>query len=60
MNSRLENLVKKFNLKNKYYEDKIDEKFLNCDYAYIDTILDIEREKAKKFLLNAFDVTVEK
>ena len=49
MNSRLETLLNKFGLEDRWYKGKIDEKFLSADYK-IDDVLQKEREKAKKFL----------
>lgn len=60
MNSRIENLLTKFNLDNKYYIDRMNKHFLTCDYTHVDTILKNEREKAKKYLLNALDDNTKK
>lgn len=57
MNSRLETLISKFNLKNrKYNGEKITEENLNHDYSEAYKILEVEREKSKKFLEKALDI----
>ena len=57
MNSRLETFISKFNLKNrKYNGEKITEENLNHDYSEAYKILEVEREKSKKFLEKALDI----
>lgn len=53
MNSRLDTLLKKFKLENKWYKDKITGEQLIADYKEAYKILENEREKAKKFLEDA-------
>lgn len=53
MNSRLDTLLKKFKLENRWYEDKITEEQLQVDYKESYMILEGERKKAKEFLENA-------
>lgn len=50
MNSRIETLINKFNLKNRKFEGKITESNLNHDYTEAYKILEREREKANKFI----------
>lgn len=57
MNSRIDTLISKFNLKNrKYNGEKITEENLNHDYSEAYKILEVEREKSKKFLEKALDI----
>ena len=56
MNSRLETLVKTFNLKNRNYTGRITEENLNHDYTEAYKLLDIERNKAHEFLKQALNV----
>ena len=53
MNSRLDTLLKKFKLENRWYKDKITEEQLQVDYKESYIILEEERKKAKEFLENA-------
>ena len=53
MNSRLDTLLKKFKLENRWYKDKITEEQLKVDYKESYIILKEERKKAKEFLENA-------
>lgn len=53
MNSRLDTLLKKFKLENRWYKDKITEEQLKVDYKEPYIILEEERKKAKEFLENA-------
>lgn len=53
MNSRLDTLLKKFKLENRWYKDKITEEQLQVDYKESYIILGEERKKAKEFLENA-------
>ena len=54
MNSRLETLIKKFQLKNRKFKGKITDENLNHDYTKAYEILEQEREKAEKFLEEVF------
>lgn len=56
MNSRLDTLISKFNLKNRKFEGKITEENLNHDYSEAYKILEIERQKSKDFLERALDI----
>lgn len=53
MNSRLDTLLKKFKLQNRWYKDRITEEQLKIDYEEAYKILEIERKKSKEFLENA-------
>lgn len=53
MNSRLDTLLKKFKLQDRWYKDKITEEQLLVDYKESYIILGEERKKAKEFLENA-------
>ena len=50
MNSRIDTLLKKFKLQDRYYNGKIDKKLLTCDYTESYKVLEKERQKAKDFL----------
>ena len=50
MNSRLETLLKKFDLEERWYNGKIDNKLLEVDYSKAYKILEKEREKSKDFI----------
>ena len=51
MNSRLETLLSKFGLQERYSKDgKIPEKLLKCDYAESYKILEMEKEKTNKYI----------
>ena len=57
MNSRVETLINKFNLKNREYNGKeITKENLNHDYTEAYKILNEERKKSMTFLMNALDV----
>ena len=56
MNSRIETLINKFNLKNRNYEGKITKENLEHDYTEAYKILELEREKSKRFLEKALDI----
>lgn len=56
MNSRIETLINKFKLKNRKFEGKIIEENLKHDYSEAYEILELEREKAKKFLKKALEL----
>ena len=55
MNSRIENLISKFELKDRMYEGKITENNLKNDYNQAYKILECERLKSKKFLDEALN-----
>lgn len=54
MNSRLETLIKKFQLKNRKYNGKITKDNINHDYSHSYRILELEKTKYYEFLKNAF------
>ena len=56
MNSRIDTLINKFNLKNRRYAGKITEDNLKHDYTEAYEILEKEREKSRKFLEKALDI----
>lgn len=57
MNSRIETLINKFNLKNRKYNGKeITKENLNHDYTEAYKILEEERKKSIKFLRQALDI----
>ena len=57
MSSRLDTLLKKFELKNrKFNGERITNENLNHDYSEAYKILEVEREKSKKFLEKALDI----
>lgn len=56
MNSRLETLLNKFKLNDRWYKGQITEKHLQVDYTEAYKILDIERKKSEDFLKRALDI----
>ena len=56
MNSRLDTLLKKFELEDRWYEEKIKEEQLKTDYTKAYEILEKEREKSMNFLKRALDI----
>lgn len=55
MNSRLDTLLRKFNLESqKYKEDKI-EKYVDVKFEDSDKVLEVEKNKARMFLKNALN-----
>lgn len=56
MNSRIETLITKFELKNRKFEGKITRENLEHDYSEAYEILEKEREKANNFLKKALDI----
>ena len=50
MNSRLDTLLNKFNLKSKWFNDKITKEQLQDNYKEVYQILEEERKKAEKFI----------
>lgn len=55
MNSRIETLLSKFNLENRYYKGNIDKKLLKADYEEAYDILEVERKKSLEFLKKSLD-----
>lgn len=53
MSSRIDNLLKIFELKNRCYKGKISAELLKCDYEHIDKILMKERKKSEKYIIRA-------
>ena len=56
MNSRLDTLLKKFELEDRWYEGEIKKEQLKTDYTKAYEILEKEREKSMKFLKKALDI----
>lgn len=56
MNSRIETLIKKFNLKNREFKEKITKENLEHDYTEAYKILEKEREKSINFLKEALEL----
>jgi len=56
MNSRIETLINKFNLKNRKFTGKITEENLQHDYKEAYEILEKERQKSNEFLKKALDI----
>ena len=56
MNSRLDTLLKKFELEDRRYEGEIKKEQLKTDYTKAYEILEKEREKSMKFLKKALDI----
>lgn len=56
MNSRIETLINKFNLKNRKFTGKITEKNLKHDYTEAYKILEEERKKSDDFLKKALNI----
>ena len=52
MNSRLDTLLSKFGLKERWIKDKIDDSLLYSNYN-IEKVIEIEKNKAKKFIREA-------
>ena len=50
MNSRLETLLRKFKLEDRWYKGKITKELLEADYSNAYKILEEERKKAKKYV----------
>ena len=57
MNSRIETLINKFNLKNRNFTGKITIENLQHDYTEEYKILEKERQKADEFLRQALDIS---
>ena len=56
MNSRIQTLLEKFNLKNTLFNKTIENKQLKVDYTETNRILKSEQEKSIKFLKNVLDI----
>lgn len=56
MNSRIETLIRKFNLENREFTGKITKENLNHDYTKAYEILEKEREKSMRFLKKALNI----
>lgn len=56
MNSRINTLLKKFNLENRRYDGTINKDFINCDYTEAYEILKDERKKADEYLKRALNI----
>ena len=56
MNSRLDTLLNKFELKDRWYEGEIKQEQLKTDYTKAYEILEKEREKSMNFLKKALDI----
>ncbi len=55
MSSRLQTLLKKFDLQDNIFKDEINDNMLKADYSHIPEILKAEREKTISFLKNAME-----
>ena len=53
MNSRIETLLKKFKLEDRWYKNSITEEQLKINYYEAYKILENERKKAKDFLIRS-------
>ena len=60
MHSRLENLLVKFNLQNRFFEQFQEGAEFEKNYNHIDEILKFEREKSVKFLTRVLNLNDEK
>ena len=56
MNSRIETLIRKFNLKNRKFEREITEENLQHDYSEAYKILEEEKKKAMSFIKNVLEI----
>ena len=56
MNSRLETLLSKFKLENRWYKGHITDELLKVDYTEAYKILENERKKSEDFLKRALDL----
>lgn len=59
MNSRIETLLSKFKLENRYYNGKITTELLECNYKEAYEILDKERGKTETFLKQVLNIKEE-
>ena len=55
MNSRLDTLLKKFSLEDKWFNNSITDEMLKANYYQVDEVLKIEQEKARKFIKKALN-----
>ena len=55
MNSRIETLLKKFDLKEREIKDYSQSLEFDCDFSKVDSILEIERKKSMEYLKNAIN-----
>lgn len=53
MNSRLDTLLKKFSLEDKWFNNTITDDMLKANYYIVDKVLKSEREKAREFIKKA-------
>lgn len=56
MNSRIDTLISKLELKNRKFKDKITDENLNHNYSKAYKLLEIERNKAKDFLIRNLEI----
>ena len=56
INSRLETLFNKFQIKDRIFNGKLDKSYLNCSFEKIDTKVEYERKIANDFLINALNL----
>ena len=57
MNSRMENILELFNMKDRIYEEcKDKENFFNMNFNNVEEILDIERKKALEYLKTSLKI----
>ena len=56
MNSRIDTLLKKFKLEDRWYEGEIKKEQLKTDYTKAYEILEKERKKSINFLKKALDI----
>lgn len=54
MNSRLDTLLEKFELKDRWFNERIEKNQLIADYKNVNKVLEIERKKAQDFIKMAF------
>jgi hypothetical protein len=52
MNSRIETLLNKFKINDRYFQEKITNELLCCDFEKVDKILEEEKDRMKVFLKN--------
>lgn len=55
MFSRIENILEKFSLQRKNYENRNMNDLFECDYSKAKDVLLYEREKANRFLNESFE-----
>ena len=54
MNSRLDTLLEKFELKDRWFNERIEKNQLIADYKNVNKVLEMERKKAQDFIKMAF------